>query len=457
VKTSISALIFAIALTQQRAASAADTFRALLLAPNEPPDSQPCDGSRVAFVVLDGTWLTFAVRLDSGERKTAVHLHKGAAVSGDIVIHYENGPLISQTIDAGLAGDLVANPQSYWVDVHTPGFPNGAYMGQLRPGPGLSPADRVALVPGSGDIRRSLGLPLQAGPPRAPFPAARAVAAGSMRAIGQGTVWPPLAPGDKIPDPEVEPPSLGPREEQTIRFRELPLRYYRDSDFRLYATSSSGLEVQFTASGDCRLYGSYVHLLSAGKCSVTAHQPGNRRFDAADDVEQRFAIAKAGQTISASPLGPRTYLDPDFPLYASASSGLSVVFRASGDCTVSGAVVHLAAAGTCWITTHQPGDSNFTAAPIVDQQFAIAKAEQTIDFPPLPPPDRWGFAFPLQAVASSGLPVGFTASGSCLVTLGGILQYIGYGSCTVTALQPGDWNVNPAPSVTQTFVNSPPG
>lgn len=444
-KSGIPVLVLAIALTP-RAASAADTFRALLLAPNEPTDSQPRDGSRVAFVVVDGTLVTLAVRLDSAERMTAVHLHKGAAVSGDIVVHFEDGRLISQTIDAGLAGDLIANPQNYWVDIHTPGFPNGAYMGQLRPGPGLSPADRDALVWGSGGIRPALAMPLGMGPPRAPFSAAQAVGTRPMPGTGQG-----------LPYPEVEPPSFGPKEGQTIRFRELPLRYYRDSDFRLYATASSGLEVQFTASGDCTLYGSYVHLLSAGKCSVTAHQPGNRRFDAADDVEQRFAIAKAGQTISMSPAGPRTYLDPDFALYAAASSGLSVVFRASGDCRVSGAVVHLAAAGTCWITTHQPGDSNFTAAPIIDQQFTIAKAEQTIDFTPLPAPDRWGFAFPLQAVASSGLPVGFTASGSCLVTLGGILQYIGYGSCTVTALQPGDWNVNPAPSVTQTFVNSPPG
>ena len=129
------------------------------------------------------------------------------------------------------------------------------------------------------------------------------------------------------------------------------------------------------------MYGSNVHILSAGKCWVTAHQPGDARFEAAPDADQLIPISKAGQRVAGAAPEFKTYLDPDFPLDMSATSGLPVVFVASGDCTVNGFYIHTTGAGTCALTAHQPGDSNYLAARIVDQQFPIARADQTIDFP----------------------------------------------------------------------------
>jgi tRNA(Glu) U13 pseudouridine synthase TruD len=53
-------------------------------------------------------------------------------------------------------------------------------------------------------------------------------------------------------------------------------------------------------------------------------------------------IAKLGQKITGAAPETKTYLDPDFPLAMSATSGLDVVFFASGDCTVDGSTIEVA-------------------------------------------------------------------------------------------------------------------
>src|SRR5206468_8473715 len=103
----------------------------------------------------------------------------------------------------------------------------------------------------------------------------------------------------------------------------------------------------------------------AGSCTITASQGGDATYAPAPDVSQTFAIAKANQTISFAPLPNKTFGDPDFPVNATASSGLTVTFAAAGQCTVSGNTVHLTAAGSCTITASQVGNANYNAAPDV--------------------------------------------------------------------------------------------
>ena len=274
-------------------------------------------------------------------------------------------------------------------------------------------------------------------------------------ACGEDTFDAPLpgsneepGPAEAAPGEEPQASSTG-KADQTISFRPLSFRVYRDPDFTLEASATSGLRVTFTASGDCTVSGSTVHILSAGKCWVTAHQPGDERFNAAPDVEQRFTIEKASQTITGVAPQAKTYLDPDFLLNLTASSGLPIVFVESGDCTVSGSTVHILCAGICTLTAHQPGDSNFTAAPIVDLQFPIAKADQRISFGKFSNPVHGERDLPLVARATSGLPVSISARGSCLIV--GSSVHVVPGNCTLTAQQFGNANFNAAPPVTQTF------
>src|SRR4029079_6896486 len=156
---------------------------------------------------------------------------------------------------------------------------------------------------------------------------------------------------------------------------------FGDADFGVGATASSTLAVSFTASGNCTVTGSTVHLSGAGSCTITAKQAGDTNYNPAPDVPQSFTIAKANQTITFGALGNKTFGDADFGVGATASSTLAVSFTASGNCTlIGGATVHITGAGSCTITAKQAGDPNYNAAPDVPQSFTIAKADQTITF-----------------------------------------------------------------------------
>jgi hypothetical protein len=89
-----------------------------------------------------------------------------------------------------------------------------------------------------------------------------------------------------------------------------------------------------------------------------------------------LTVALTPQTITFEPLAGKRYGDPDFTVSASASSGLPVLFAASGNCTVTGARVHLTAAGSCTITASQAGNANYDAAPAVSRTFSIARKTQ---------------------------------------------------------------------------------
>jgi hypothetical protein len=160
---------------------------------------------------------------------------------------------------------------------------------------------------------------------------------------------------------------------QTITFASLPGMAFGDADFTVSATASSGLPVGFLASGSCSNAGTLIHLTGAGSCTITASQPGDGiTYLPAPDVVRSFSIAPGNQTITFGSLADKTIYHPDFALDATASSGLTVGFAATGECTVTGAVVHLTGiAGSCTITASQAGDANWSAATDVVQSFTV--------------------------------------------------------------------------------------
>jgi CSLREA domain-containing protein len=246
------------------------------------------------------------------------------------------------------------------------------------------------------------------------------------------------------------------KQSQTISFAALPDKLVSDPPFQISATASSGLPVTFTASGKCSVNGSTVTLSGkAGSCTITAHQAGSANYNPAPDVARSFAINKLDQTISFAPLSNKTVGDPSFSVSASASSGLPVTFTASGKCSVNGTTVTLSGqAGSCTITAHQAGNSQYNPAPDVARSFAIndpAKQNQTISFAPLPNKTVGDAPFAISATASSGLAVTFTASGKCSVS-GNTITLTSAGSCTITAHQPGDASFNAAQDVAQSFL-----
>src|SRR6185369_13561986 len=100
--------------------------------------------------------------------------------------------------------------------------------------------------------------------------------------------------------------------DQSINFSAPSNKTFTDQDFDVSANASSGLAVNFAASGSCTLNVKTVHLSGAGVCMLTASQAGDRNYNAATDVNQSFSIARANQTINFAVLPNLTFGDADF-------------------------------------------------------------------------------------------------------------------------------------------------
>jgi hypothetical protein len=195
--------------------------------------------------------------------------------------------------------------------------------------------------------------------------------------------------------------------------------------------------------------GSSTAPTNAGSYTVVASLT-NDNYEAAN-AAGTLTIAKANQTITFGALANKTFNDPDFAVTATSSSGLSVTFAtAQGQCTVSGNSVHITGAGSCTVRASQSGSDNYNAALNVDQTFTIVKASQAITFLSLANKLVGDTPFTVSATASSGLPVAFSAAGSCTLT-GTTVTLTGSNACTITGAQGGNENYLAAASVAQTF------
>jgi hypothetical protein len=134
----------------------------------------------------------------------------------------------------------------------------------------------------------------------------------------------------------------------------------------------SGNAVAFSSGGVCTNSGGTFTMTSGtGTCSVKFDQAGDANYNAAPQVVESVTAQKASQSITFAPLPDKTYGDPDFTVSATSGSGLAVSFAASGNCTVTGATVHLTGPGSCTITASQAGNGNYSAAAEVPRTFAI--------------------------------------------------------------------------------------
>jgi hypothetical protein len=234
---------------------------------------------------------------------------------------------------------------------------------------------------------------------------------------------------------------------QTITFGALGNKTFGDADFGVSATATSSLAVTFTASGNCTVIGSTVHITGVGSCTITAKQGGDTNYNPATDVPQIFSIAKANQTITFGALGNKTFGDADFGVSATATSSLAVSFTASGNCTVTGSTVHISGGGSCTITAKQAGDTNYNSAPDVPQSFNVAQANTTIVLTPSLNPSNLAqsvtFTATIAAPAGSGTPTGtvqFKDNGSaitCANAGGQTLDASGVATCQTSSLTVG--------------------
>jgi CHRD domain-containing protein len=111
---------------------------AVLTGAKEPEGGDP-NGRGSFTAIVDGNQLCYGLTNKNIEDPGAAHIHRGrSGVAGDIVVPLQQ----PSSGDPGTSSDCVriarslrrailANPNRYYVNVHTAGLPDGAIRGQL--------------------------------------------------------------------------------------------------------------------------------------------------------------------------------------------------------------------------------------------------------------------------------------------------------------------------------------
>ena len=210
--------------------------------------------------------------------------------------------------------------------------------------------------------------------------------------------------------------------------------------------------------------------------TITATQGGNATYLAATAVTRTLTVLDdtlQAQTITWSQnLGSKTYGDANVTMNATAGSSLAVAYASSNTAVVevNGTKLVIVGAGSATVTASQAGNGQWQAAPSVDKNVTVSKANQYIlsasnntTLPNWPNKDTGDFEFDpgaksiLATGALSGLTVTYSSSNTNVVSLvsgNTKLNPVGAGSATITASQPGNVGFNPAASKTFTVTVS---
>ena len=225
----------------------------------------------------------------------------------------------------------------------------------------------------------------------------------------------------------------------------------------------SGNAVVFTSltSGVCRSVGGNVFgYVGTGTCSIEASQAGNARYNAATPRFMTIGVGQASQTISFTSSASNPVYLGSYTVTASATGG-AVTFSqdpSSVACsvTLSGSV-SFTAAGACVIDANQAGDTDYTPAQPLQQQFDVAQATQSIGFTSLAPscPCSPGQQYTVTATGGgSSNQVTFNIDPSstlniCSIAGSTVTLNGGTGMCIIDAFQAGDQNYSAAAEVQQ--------
>jgi hypothetical protein len=243
-------------------------------------------------------------------------------------------------------------------------------------------------------------------------------------------------------------------EPQTITFAN-PGAQTVGTPLTLSASASSGLTVSYTSTttGICMVAGTTATFIASGTCTIDANQAGNSTYAPATQVQQSFTVNTEAQTITFSSI-PAQPFGKSLNLSASASSGLTVSFSSltPSVCAVSVDSASMIGLGTCIIQASQAGNSQYAAAPNVNQSFKVEIAAQTITFPTIPTTQLLKGSISLNASASSDLTVSLeSVTPSTCSASGNTATLLALGKCTIAANQAGNSDYLAAHQVERTF------
>ena len=109
-----------------------------------------------------------------------------------------------------------------------------------------------------------------------------------------------------------------------------------------------------------------MSFVGVGTCTLNASATATTDDAAVTGSAQTFTVGKAAQAITFTTNPPASAANKSaFKVAATASSGLTVTFTASGSCSVppgSATYTMTSATGTCSVIANQAGNSDYAAA-----------------------------------------------------------------------------------------------
>jgi uncharacterized protein (TIGR03437 family) len=126
-----------------------------------------------------------------------------------------------------------------------------------------------------------------------------------------------------------------------------------------------------------------------------------------------------------------------FFLGAAATSGLPVIYTASGNCAVNEGVVNLNGAGACSIRASQAGNDIYLAAPDVIRTFTIGAAATSVTVAATPQSATFGAAVTLTAAISPASAEGRVAFYDGTALLGDVDVHQGTAKLAVSSIPTG--------------------
>jgi hypothetical protein len=175
--------------------------------------------------------------------------------------------------------------------------------------------------------------------------------------------------------------------------------------------------------------------------------------------DETVELVKLPQTISVTTHAPESAAyNSSFTVAATGgASGNPIVYSASGACTNIGATFTMTSStGSCTVHYNQAGNASYEAASEVTEVVVVEKLAQVITFTSIAPFSATvgGTPYTPTASATSSLPVTITvdavSSSVCSIS-GGVVSFIGIGTCVLNANQGGNAYYAAAPQIQQSF------